>query len=68
MKKRDMYLGIIFYVNGNDDREITRRILESRKTVGCLDAVWWSQDTGEKRKHNIYDSLVKSSLLNGVET
>lgn len=61
-------LGVIFYVTGLDDREITRRILQASKIVRCLSRIWWSKDIGKKRKCNIYDALVKSSILYGAHT
>ncbi|CAG9841217.1 unnamed protein product [Diabrotica balteata] len=62
------YLGIVFDTTGKDDEEIKRRITQSRKTIGCLNSVLWSHEIGKRRKHNIYESLIKSSLLYGAET
>lgn len=56
-------LEVIFCVIGNDDREIIRRILQVKKFVACLNAIWWSEDTDKQRKYNIYDALVWLKVL-----
>ncbi|XP_030759306.1 uncharacterized protein LOC115884770 [Sitophilus oryzae] len=51
-----------------DDKDIKKRISQARRTIGCLNGVFWSNEAGKKRKINIYQTLVKSSLLYGAET
>lgn len=35
--------------------------------IGCLNGIWWSKEIGKKRKLQIYEAMVKSSLLYGSE-
>ena len=51
-----------FDVTGNGDGDIPSI------RVRCLNGIWWSKDTGKKRKYNTYDALVKSNLLCGTES
>ena len=62
------YLGVTFDSTGKDDKEINKRITQARRTIGCLNGIFWSEEIGKHRKFNIYDSLIKSSLLYGAET
>lgn len=62
------YLGIDFDTTGRDDTEIKKRITQARRTIGCLNGIFWSQEIGKKRKLTIYETLVKSSLIYGAET
>lgn len=62
------YLGVEFDTTGKDDREIKKRITHARRLIGCLNGVLWSSNIGKKRKHNIYETIIKSSLLYGAET
>ena len=57
------YLGVIFDTSGTDDREIRSRVKQA-----CLNGILWSKDTRKERKLNIYNVLIKSSLLYGSET
>ena len=66
--KEYTYLGVIFDTTGKDDKEIKKRITQAKRTIGCLNGVFWSTEIGKKRKFNIYETLVKSSLLYGAET
>ncbi|XP_044744708.1 uncharacterized protein LOC123306668 [Coccinella septempunctata] len=60
------YLGVIFDTTGKEDKEIKKRI--TRKTIGCLNGIFWSQQIGKQRKYNIYETIIKSGLLYGAET
>ena len=39
-----------------------------RKCIACLNGILWSKDIRKERKLNIYNALIKSSLLYGSET
>jgi len=39
-----------------------------RKCIACLNGILWSKDKRKERKLNIYNALIKSSLLYGSET
>jgi len=62
------YLGVIFYTSGTDDKEIRSRVIQGRKCIACLNGILWSKDIRKERKLNIYNALIKSSLLYGSET
>jgi len=62
------YLGVIFDANGTDDKEIRSRVIQARKCIACLNGIPWSKDIRKERKLNIYNVLIKSSLLYGSET
>jgi hypothetical protein len=62
------YLGVIFDTSGTDDKEIRSRVMQTRKCIACLNGVLWSKDIRKERKLNIYNALIKSSLLYGAET
>jgi len=61
-------LGVIFDATGTDDKEIRSRIIQARKCIVCLSGILWSKDIRRERKLNIYNALIKSSLLYGSET
>jgi len=42
--------------------------IKARKCIACLNGILWSKDIRKKRKLNIYNALIKSSLLYGSET
>jgi len=58
------YLGVIFDTSGTDDKEIRSRVIQARKCIACLNGILWRKE----RKLNIYNALIKSSLLCGSET
>jgi len=60
------YLGVIFDTSGTDNKEI--RLKQARKCIACLNGILWSKDIRKERKLNIYNALIKSSLLYGSET
>lgn len=60
------YLGVEFDTTGTDDREIKKRISQARRMIGYLNGIFWSQKIGKKQKYNIYEILIKSSLLYGA--
>lgn len=62
------YLGVVFDTTGKDDREIKKRITQAKRMIGCLNGVFWSTEIKKKLKINIYETLVKSSLLYGAES
>ena len=62
------YLGVIFDTSGTDDKEIRSRVTQARKCIACLNGILWSEDIKKERKLNIYNGLIKSSLLYGSET
>jgi len=51
-----------------DDKEIRSRVIQARKCIACLNGKLWSKDIRKERKLNIYNVLIKSSLLYGSET
>jgi len=62
------YLRVIFDISGTDDKEIRSRVIQARKCIACLNGILWSKDIRKERKLNIYNVLIKSSLLFGSET
>jgi hypothetical protein len=44
------------------------RIIQARKFIACLNGILWSKDIRQERKLNIYNALIKSSILYGSET
>ena len=59
------YLGVIFDTRGTDDKEIKSRVIQAKKCIACLNG---SKDIRKERTLNIYNALIKSSLLYGSET
>jgi hypothetical protein len=57
---------IIF--SNTDDKEIRSRVKQARKCIACLNGILWSKDIRKERKLDIYNALIKSSLLHGSET
>jgi hypothetical protein len=41
---------------------------QARKCIACLNGILWSKDIRKERKLNVYNTLIKSSLLYGSET
>jgi len=62
------YLGSMFTKDGRDTKNIRHRITQARKIIGALNGVWWSKDITKNQKKMIYDSMVKSVLIDGAET
>jgi hypothetical protein len=62
------YLGVIFDTSGTDDKEIRSRVIQGRRCIACLNRILWSEDVRKERKLNIYNTLIKSSLLHGSDT
>jgi len=62
------YSGVIFDTSGTDNKEIRSSVIQARKCIACLNGILWSKDIRNERKFNIYNSLIKSSLLYGFET
>ena len=61
-------LGVIFDTSGTDDKEIIQEVIQARKCIAYLNGILWSKDIRKERKLNIYNALIKSSLLYGSET
>ena len=59
---------MIFDTSGRVDKEIRSRVIQARKCIACLNGILWSKDIRKERKLNIYNALIKSSLLHGSET
>lgn len=57
------YQGVIFDRTGIDNREIQARITQAREIIGCINGILWNSEISKRRKYNIYNTLVKSSLL-----
>ena len=51
-------------------KEIRLRVIQARKCtrIACLNGILWSEDIRKEIKLNIYNALIKSSLLYGSET
>jgi len=62
------YLGFIFDTSGTDDLEIRSRVIQARKCIAYLNGILWTKGIKKERKLNIYNALIKSSLLYGSET
>jgi hypothetical protein len=62
------YLGVIFDTGETDNKEIRSRVIQARKCIACLNGILWSKDIRKERKLNIYNALIKSSILYGSET
>lgn len=63
-----VYLGVTFNEAGTDSQDIDKRIVQAKKIIGCLNGILWSNNISKKRKFNIYETMVKSTLLHGAET
>jgi hypothetical protein len=42
--------------------------MQARKFIACVNGILWSEDIRKERELNIYNALIKSSLLYGSET
>jgi hypothetical protein len=60
-------LGVTVDTSGTDDKEIRSRVIQAGKRIACLNGILWSEDIRKERKLNIYNALIKSSLLYGSE-
>jgi len=49
------------------EKEITKRITQARRIIGCLNGIFWSLEIGKKREYNIYETRIKSNLLYGAK-
>jgi hypothetical protein len=43
-------------------------VIQARKCIACLNGILWNKDIRKNRTLNIYNALIKSSLLDGSET
>jgi hypothetical protein len=55
-------------LNNKNNKEIKSRVIQARKCTACLNEILWSEDIRKERKLNIYNTLIKNSLLYGSET
>jgi hypothetical protein len=62
------YLGTVLTKGGRDTKKICHRVTQARKIIDALNGVWWSKNITRNRKKIIYNSMVKSVLIYGVET
>jgi hypothetical protein len=44
------------------------RVIQARKCKACPNEILWSEDIRKESKLNIYNAMIKSSLLYGSET
>ena len=51
------------FMTRTDDKEIRSRVIQARKCIACLNGILWSEDVRNERKLNIYNALIKRSLL-----
>jgi len=65
-RSKNRHTVIIF--SNTDDKEIRSRVIQARKCIACLNGILWSKDIRKERKLNIYNALIKSSLLYVSET
>jgi hypothetical protein len=57
------YLGTIFTKTGRDTKNISHRVTQARKIIDALNGVWWSKNITRNREKMIYNSMVKSVLI-----
>lgn len=62
------YLGVTFNKEGTDNEEIDNRIVMARKAIGCLNGILWNKNKLKRRKYNIYEAIIKCTLLYASET
>lgn len=62
------YLGVRVSKDGEDKVEIKERIAQGRRVISRLKSIWWHKDISKGRKMQIYNTVVKSIVLYGVET
>jgi len=62
------YLGVIFDTSRTDDKEIRSRVIQARKCIACLNGILCRKEKRKERKLNIYNVLIKSSLLYDSKT
>ena len=63
-----LYLGVIFDTSGTDDKERRSRVIQARKCIACLNGILCRKEKRKERKLNIYNVLIKSSLLYDSKT
>jgi hypothetical protein len=62
------YLQIMFiYIYVYIPTKIRSRVIQARKCIACLNGILWSKDIRKDRKLNIYNALIKRSILYGSE-
>lgn len=61
------YLGAVINREGLGNKEIQRRVEQSRKVVGCLNSVWWDKNISRTTKLRIGKTFVESVLMYGSE-
>ena len=58
---------ILIKSNTKNTKNISHRVTQARNIIGALNAVWWSKNITINRKKMIYNSMVKSVLIDGAE-
>jgi hypothetical protein len=61
-------LRVIVDTSRTDDKVIRSRVIQARKCTARLNGILWDKGLRKERKLNIYNALIKSSLLYGSET
>jgi len=61
------YLGTKIDQLGNNTIEIKHRISQTRKTINALNSMWWHKNITKNRKLYIYQTIIQSILVYGVE-
>jgi len=65
---KNTYTWVLHSTTGTDVREIEKIIVQAKTVIGYLYGILWSKDITKKRKYNIYETMIKSTLLYGEET
>lgn len=59
-----VYLDVTF----DDNKRIEKPIIHAKKIIGCLSGIFWNRKIAKRRKLNILETMVKSTLPYGAET
>ena len=61
------YLGTKIDQLGDNTTEINYRISQTRKAINSLNSIWWHKNITKNRKLHIYQTIIQSILMYGVE-
>src|SRR5215510_8052064 len=61
------YLGTKIDQLGDNKTEINYRISQTRKAINSLNSIWWHKNITKNRKLHIYQTIIQSILMYGVE-
>ena len=61
------YLGTKIDQLGDNTTEIKHRISQTRKAINALNSIWWQRNITKNRKLYIYQTMIQSILMYGVE-